>query len=205
MTAIAIGEIAERVRTSPRKGKRRLVAIAGPPASGKSQIAEALAEHLNGAGCPTQVVPMDGFHLHNEILAQRGMLSRKGSPETFDVHGFLNLVSRLRNEPEVFFPTFDRARDIAIAGAGRVDGNCDTIIVEGNYLLLDAPVWRDLLAHWDLSARLDVSDIILQNRLVARWLSYGLSKDQALTRAEENDLVNARLVKQLELPADLIV
>jgi pantothenate kinase len=82
---------------------------------------------------------------------KRGLLPRKGAPETFDVRGFISLASRLRDEPEVIFPTFDRDRDVAIAGAGMIEEACDTVIVEGNYLLYDAPLWRDLRRQWDLS------------------------------------------------------
>ncbi|HSF93012.1 MAG TPA: hypothetical protein VLA51_12530, partial [Paracoccaceae bacterium] len=129
------GALLEKVLAAPRSGKRRLVALAGPPASGKSTLAETLCEKLNAAGCKTQVVPMDGFHLDNSILIERGLLPRKGAPETFDAEGFASLIARIKNTSEVFYPTFDRTRDIAVAGTGFVPKDCDTVVVEGNYLL----------------------------------------------------------------------
>ena len=198
-------DIADRIVAAPRSGHRRLVALAGAPASGKSTLAEALAADLNARGCATTIVPMDGFHLHNQILVERHLLNRKGAPQTFDAVGFLRLIERLHEEPEVFFPIFDRARDIAIAGGGVVDAECDTVIVEGNYLFLDAPNWRDLAAHWDMTIKLDVAEDVLKDRLVARWLSYGLSQDAAEARAAENDLVNAQLVDRSCVAADLVV
>lgn len=203
--ALTIGELAERVLATPRKGARRLVALAGAPASGKSTLAKALADHLTASGTPAQVVPMDGFHLHNQILVDRDLLNRKGAPETFDATGFLQLVIRLRTEAEVFYPLFDRERDIAIAGAGYMDAACDTVVFEGNYLLYDAPIWRDLRHCWDLALRLDVPEPILQDRLVARWLTHGLSPEQAKTRADENDLRNARLIMEHQLLGDIVV
>ncbi len=146
---------------------------------------------------------MDGFHLHNPILVERGLLARKGAPETFDAMGFLHLAGRLGREPEVAFPLFDRARDIAIAGAGIVDEACETVIVEGNYLLFDAPVWRDLRPLWDLAVLIDVSIDTLRARLVERWLAHGLSQAEATTRAEGNDLANAERVNGALLAADL--
>ena len=198
-------EIVHRILAAPRAGNRRLVALAGAPASGKSTLAEDLAGALCAAGCAAKVVPMDGFHLHNDTLIERNLLHRKGSPDTFDVAGFRHLIARLHDEPEVFYPTFDRARDIAIAGGGRVDADCDTVIVEGNYLLYDAPGWKDLLPHWDVSIRLDVPAETLLERLIQRWLDHGLTADQAEARANQNDMANARLIIQAQLPADITV
>lgn len=201
----SLEELAAQVLASPRLGVRRLVALTGPPASGKSTQADILANRLNEEGCAAQVLPMDGFHLHNEILVERGLLNRKGAPETFDIQGFLQLITRLHDEPEIYFPTFDRSRDIAIAAAGCVNKTCDTVIVEGNYLLFDRPIWRDLRHHWDLALRMEVPETTLKHRLLERWLSYGLSPEQARKRAEENDLANARVIEECALPADIII
>ncbi|WP_146343924.1 nucleoside/nucleotide kinase family protein [Falsiphaeobacter marinintestinus] len=204
-TLHSLDDVAQAVLASPRTGHRRVVALAGAPASGKSTLAKTLAGMLCAKGCATQIVPMDGFHLDNQILSDRGLLNRKGAPETFDALGLVHLVSRLQSKAEVFYPTFDRARDIALAAAGVVDAKCDTVIVEGNYLLYDAPVWRDLMGHWDLSVYLDVPEDTLRERLIARWLTHGLSRDQAELRAAENDLPNARSISQRRLPADIIL
>jgi pantothenate kinase len=197
-------KLRDAVLAASRLGKRRLIALAGPPASGKSTLADAVAAALNAQDCTAQVVPMDGFHLHNQILIDRGLLPRKGAPETFDALGFKHLVARLPNEDEIFYPLFDRNRDIAIAGAGRIGPECDTVIIEGNYLLLDAPHWRDLTAHWDLSIHLQVADSTLRDRLTQRWLQFGLSQEQSIARAE-NDLPNARTVTAQSLPADIML
>ncbi len=199
-----LAELVDTVTQSPRRRKRRMVALAGAPASGKSTLAQTLAAGLVDAGCAAQVVPMDGFHLDNAILNERGLLHRKGAPETFDVNGISELVSRLGSDVEVFHPTFDRARDISIAASGVVGPACDTVVVEGNYLLLDAPIWRDLSGFWDLSVRLDVPRAALHERLVARWLKYGLSQEAAQARAQENDLPNADLVLAQPMPASVV-
>ena len=73
---------------SPRRQARRVVAIAGPPASGKSTLAAGLVAAIRGAGVHSQLVPMDGFHLDNRILSDRGILDRKGSPPSFDAMDF---------------------------------------------------------------------------------------------------------------------
>lgn len=196
-------ELLERIRTLPRAHPRRLIALAGPPASGKSTLAEALAARLTETGCRATVVPMDGFHLDNRILRERALLARKGAPETFDIGGMLRLFKALPDVETAYFPTFDRSRDIAIAGSGFVSADCESVIVEGNYLLYDAPEWRDLAQLWDLSVKLDVPEDTLRMRLVDRWLTHGLDIDQARRRAEENDLMNARLVASASLQADV--
>ena len=182
------------ILNAPQQGQRRVVAIAGPPGSGKSTIAKALVPLVGQAGAIAQVVPMDGFHLDNSILLERNLIDVKGSPGTFDVRGFAELISRLGNEPEIIFPKFDRDKDLAIAGSGFVSEECDLVLVEGNYLLLDAPFWRDLWKYWDFSVFLDVEPKLLQERLMQRWLDQGLSLDQAKKRVNDNDLVNLKTV-----------
>ena len=140
----------------------------------------------------------NGFH--NNV---HGLIDVKGSPATFDVGGFAKLISRLGNEPEIIFPKFDRDRDLAIAGAGFVSEDCDLVLVEGNYLLLDAPFWRDLSKYWDLSVFLDVEPKLLRERLMQRWLDQGLTLDQAKKRLKENDLVNVETVVSGSSVADL--
>ena len=187
----------------PQKDQRRIVAIVGPPGSGKSTIAKALVPLIAQAGGIAQVVPMDGFHLDNSILLERNLIDVKGSPDTFDVGGFAKLISRLSNEPEIIFPKFDRDKDLAIAGAGFVSEDCDLVLVEGNYLLLDAPFWRDLSKYWDLSVFLDVETKLLCERLMQRWLDQGLTLDQAKKRLKDNDLVNVETVVSGSSVADL--
>jgi len=178
----------------PASGGRRLIALAGPPGSGKSTLAEALCSRLGEMNETVALVPMDGFHLDNRVLTQRGLLPRKGAPETFDARGFVALVRRLKAGGEVIVPVFDRARDIAIAGAGVVPDNAATVIVEGNYLLFDEDPWRGLASLWDFSVFLDLSEATLRDRLVQRWRDNGLAPEAALRRAEENDLPNARRI-----------
>lgn len=183
--------------------RRQIVALAGPPGSGKSTLAENLRAAARSAGRSAAVVPMDGFHLDNGLLERRGLLSRKGAPETFDLDGFAALVSRLVQGGTVIHPVFDRDRDIAIAGAAEVVAECDLVIVEGNYLLLDAPGWRTLSAHWDLSIHLAPPRAVLRERLVARWTGQGLDRVAAEARCDGNDMRNADLVCRKALPADL--
>lgn len=200
----SVEALAEQVQATPRRSDRRLVALAGAPGSGKSTLAEKLAQALTARGCHAQVVPMDGFHLDNRILTALDLLDRKGAPETFDVAGFARLMQALGSGTPVYYPLFDRTRDIAIAGAAQLESGCDTVIVEGNYLLLDADHWRSLSTFWDLRVRLDVDLPTLRQRLIDRWLDEGLTEHAAIARAEGNDLRNAQLIQSHALPCDVI-
>lgn len=184
-------------------GGRRLVALSGAPGSGKSTLSEPLAAMLTERGVRSEVVPMDGFHLDNRLLKARGLMPRKGAPETFDLGGFKRLCHALRADDEVIYPLFDRSRDLAIAGAAHVGQDCSVAVIEGNYLLFDEPGWRDLADLWDVSIRLDVPLADLEARLVQRWLTHGLDQAAAEARARGNDLANAELIASARLPADL--
>lgn len=188
------------------KGRpRTVVAVAGPPASGKSTIAATLAAQLNASGITAKVVPMDGFHLDNAVLQERALFARKGAPETFDAEGFIALIERLRAGGEVSIPLFDRKRDMSIADADTVPADCAVVIVEGNYLLFDEPPWNRLADLWDLAISLEVTADELRDRLVRRWIDHGMTPEAALARTESNDLPNAARVRNASLPADLVI
>lgn len=182
---------------------RVIVAIAGPPASGKTTLAAELARRLNAQKCETSVVPQDGFHLDNQVLEARGDLARKGAPHTFDGAGFVHTMRRLKERVDVAVPVFDRTRDLAIAGARIIPARAEVIIVEGNYLLFDDAPWFNLAPIWTLSVRLEVPMDELRSRLIQRWLHHGLSAPAAKRRAETNDIPNAQSVIDKALPATL--
>lgn len=148
---------------------------------------------------------MDGFHLDNVLLRQRGLENRKGAPETFDAAGFIRFVERLGVEPHVVLPAFDRARDIAVAGAAEIESMARIAVVEGNYLLLQDPPWDRLAPLWDLSIFLDVPEKELERRLIRRWRDHGCDEAAAQTRAQSNDIPNARRVVSGSAGADIVI
>lgn len=197
--------LSARIEPLRRQPARCIVALSGPPASGKTTLAAELARRLNAQKCQTAVVPLDGFHLDNQVLEARGELLRKGAPHTFDSAGFVHAVRRLKERADVVVPVFDRTRDIAIAGARVIPAEAEVIIVEGNYLLFDDAPWFNLAPLWSLSVRLDVPLPELRARLIQRWLGHGLSRTAATNRATSNDIPNAEAVVARALPADITI
>lgn len=194
--------LADEIRRRAAGRGRFITALAGPPGAGKSTLAEALAAAL-GEGA--RVVPMDGFHLDNRVLETRGLLPRKGCPESFDAAGFVHLLRRLRDGGEVVIPTFDRRLDLARAGGDVVRPEDRLLIVEGNYLLLDEAPWTDARPLFDLTIALDVPEPELERRLIRRWLDHGFAPDQARDKALSNDIPNARRVLRESAPAEIVI
>ena len=189
-----IGAIKDKLEDQDRV----ILAIAGPPATGKSTLAKSIQTLF---GEQSIVLPMDGFHLDNEVLIKKGLLARKGSPESFDVDGFVHILTRLREKRAVFAPQFDRELDLSRSCAIEIDKQ-NLIIVEGNYLLFDRSPWRDLTKYWSISAWLHSSLAELEKRCISRWVDFGLGIEQAKKRALQNDLVNAKLVIDNRLSLD---
>lgn len=201
-----LGDLAQRVIARAGDAPRILVAIAGPPGAGKTRLTDELAAAIEAAGVPVGQAPMDGFHFDNRILAERGDLARKGAPFTFDVAGYLALLTRLRRTSgaAVVVPVFDRGLDLARAGAAIVAASARIVLCEGNYLLVEDEPWNGLAPCFDLTIRIEAERAVLERRLIQRWLDHGLDRTSAEKRARANDLANAAFVEAHSRPADII-
>ena len=203
----AVDRVLQAIAHKKQAGSRFIVALAGPPAAGKSTFADMVQKALNiqtpGAA---EILPMDGFHLDNAVLAQRGILAKKGAPQTFDSDGFAAILTRLRAaDKDVVVPVFDRDLDVARAGGRVIAVTADVIIVEGNYLLLNRAEWRQLLPFYDLTVSLTVGQGVLEHRLIQRWVDQGMTQADAEDRARGNDMTNVSTVIRESLPADLTI
>lgn len=174
-------------------GGRRLLGISGAPGAGKSTLAAAVVALVPGS----VQVPMDGFHLADVELRRRGLLDRKGAPETFDGWGYAALLARLRTEPDhaVMAPGFERDLEQPLAGAIAVPPECRLVVTEGNYLLLDDPPWRAVRAALDVVWHVRTTDDVRRERLVARHVEFGKPPAAAAAWVERVDEPNARLVE----------
>jgi len=97
---------------------------------------------------------------------------------------------------------FDRAIEIARAGARLIPQSVRIIVSEGNYLLLDRPPWSQLRPLFDVTVMIEVSEAELRARLARRWAGFDLPEAEIAAKIEQNDLPNGRLVIAASLPAD---
>lgn len=201
--SMSLDELAAEIVKRAEGRARFLVGIAGPPGGGKSTLADALFERLKLLGEAPAVLPMDGFHLDNRLLIERGLLPRKGAPETFDVRGLRDILHAVRASGEVLVPVFDRDRELAICAARCIAPEDRIILVEGNYVLLDREPWRPIASQFDLTVMVAPEEDELERRLIARWVHYGLSQDEIEAKVYGNDLPNGRLVLSASHPADI--
>lgn len=189
--------------------QRTLIAIAGPPASGKSTLAEAVVDHLNRGLGPTDVplgalLPMDGYHLDNDVLQKRGLLARKGAPETFDAAGFCKAVKSLAESVTTArYPSFDRDKDAATQEALLIQAETPIVVVEGNYLLLKSAPWASLRILFAKTIFISPPMDMLVERLEQRWVDHGFDPVAARQRARSNDVPNAQLVLSQSAQADV--
>lgn len=184
---------------------RALIGVCGQPGAGKSTFTEYLANNL-----PREivcVVPMDGFHLSNAILEEKKLREIKGAPITFDVHGFADLLGRIRNTPNqnIYYPVFDRSVEESIAAQGLVSPEAKLIIVEGNYLCHDQDGWENILGLLDETWYLQIAEEVRRRRLIDRHIQFGKSPDAAREWALGTDEINAALIAQSASRADFIV
>lgn len=196
-----------RIEPLRQPGQRLLIAVAGAPGSGKSTMADAIRDALIARGIGAEALGMDGFHLDDAILIARGWRPRKGAPHTYDIAGFAHLLSRLRanEEPEITIPIFDRDLELSRNCARIIPQTTELLVVEGNYLLLDQPGWRDLAPLFDLTVSLDIPAEVLRERLLARWRHHGMAEADLPAKIEGNDMPNAMTVITESRPADLVL
>ena len=191
---LTFAQASARLATLMQRESRTIVGIIGPPGAGKSTLAQRLlALYPQDA----QIVPMDGFHLANVELARLGRSGRKGAPDTFDSHGYVALLRRLREQgadETIYAPEFRREIEEPIAGAIPIFAHAKLLIAEGNYLALDQGGWRHVAGLLDEIWYVEVEQSLRLQRLVARHMQFGRSQQAAEDWAQNTDEPNARLI-----------
>jgi pantothenate kinase len=191
----------------PSSGGRAVLGISGAPAAGKTTLAEELVRALSAAGVPVAHVPMDGFHLADAELDRLGSRDRKGAPDTFDALGYAAMLRRLREDRDdiVYAPGFERVIEQPIAGAIPIPRAARLIVSEGNYLLVDDPLWRQVRPQLNEIWYVDLAPEERLRRLVERHVRFGKPQADAVAWATGTDERNAELIMATRDRADLIV
>ena len=204
MADMPFGQLLDRARALADRPGRTVLGITGPPAAGKSTLAERLVMEL---GVAAAYVPLDGFHLAHQLLVENGTVERKGAPDTFDAAGYVALLRRLRDPAEgtVYAPRFDRDIEDSIANAIPVPPEVPLVITEGNYLLLRSGPWAQVAGLLDEVWYVDLAEDTRLRRLIGRHMEFGRDSAEARDRATGSDQRNAVLVEASRDYASLVV
>jgi type I pantothenate kinase len=119
-----------------------LIGIGGSVAVGKSTAARALRELL--ARWPhhprVDIVTTDGFLWPTAVLEKRGLLQRKGFPESYDVRSLLAFVRDIKaGRDRVAGPVYSHVLYDTVPGESIVVEQPDIVIVEGLNVLQTSP------------------------------------------------------------------
>ena len=187
-----------------------IIGIAGSVAVGKSTSARVLRALLaRWADHPkVDLVTTDGFLLPNAVLEQRGIMNRKGFPESFDISRLLNFLNLVKSgKQNAVAPVYSHFHYDIVPGQEMEVNQPDILIVEGLNLFQPARLPKDGTAipyvsdFLDFSIYIDADEAIIEQWYVSRFMKLrqtafrdpaayfhrysGLDHGQALARALE--------------------
>lgn len=153
-----------------------VVGIAGSVAVGKSTIARLLRELMSRwPGTPrVELVTTDGFLYPNAELERRGLMERKGFPESYDRRALLEFMTEVKSgASEVRAPFYSHMRYDIVPDAHVVVRRPDVVIVEGLNVLQPPPAPNDVAVSdlFDFSIFVDADTAHIENWYVNRFLA----------------------------------
>lgn len=198
-----VAALLELERSSPEALEgRRIIGIVGAPGAGKSTVAEALARSIPSSA----LLPMDGYHYPQARLRELGRRERMGAPDTFDVEAFAAVLRDVRNSGRLVLARgFDRTIEEPVPDAITIRPELRTVVVEGNYLLLDSGGWEQIAPLLDETFAIELADRIRHERLIARHIRFGKSPEDARAWSLGPDEANAGLIAATTGRADHVI
>jgi type I pantothenate kinase len=165
-----------------RKGNSKMpfiVGLGGSVAAGKSTTARVLRALL--ARWPSHrrvdLVPTDGFLLANAVLEERGMMERKGFPESYDLAKLLDFLAEVKSgKARVEAPVYSHLVYDVLPDQKLVIEQPDIVIVEGLNVLQPAKLPKDGKAipyvsdFFDFSIYIDAAEELVESWYVERFL-----------------------------------
>jgi pantothenate kinase len=125
----------------------------------------------------------------------------KGAPETYDVRALCAAVEQLKHHGTATWPRYDRNIHDPVPDAITV--TAPVVVIEGNWVLLDEPNWRDLRAMADLSIFLEADEALVRERLIRRKARGGYTLPEVEAHYERSDKPNIERVLSRCLPANI--
>lgn len=156
-----------------------IIGVAGSVAVGKSTTARVLQALL--ARWPdhprVDLVTTDGFLLPNSELEARGIMNRKGFPESFDTARLLNFLGDVKSgRDRAEAPVYSHFHYDILTGQSQVVQRPDILIVEGLNVLQPARLPRDGEAipfvsdFFDFSLYIDADPRVIEEWYLARFM-----------------------------------
>ncbi len=155
-----------------------VIGIAGSVAVGKSSTARILQVLLSRqfGNLRVDLVPTDGFLYPNRVLQQRGIMHRKGFPESYDRRRLLQFMADVKSGvPRLEVPIYSHLIYDIVPYETRVIDRPDILIVEGlNVLQRGGRASRApqmfVSDFFDFSIYVDADELLLQQWYVERFL-----------------------------------
>ena len=156
-----------------------IIGIAGSVAVGKSTTARILKELLARWPSSPQVdlVTTDGFLLPNEELRKRGLMERKGFPESYDVAEILKFLTAIKaGSGKVEAPLYSHLTYDVLKGEAKTIDKPDILIFEGINVLQVRDLPEDgrtipfVSDFFDFSIYIDADDQLIHDWYVERFM-----------------------------------
>lgn len=164
------------LRLSERK-TTFVIGVAGSVAVGKSTTSRLLRELLRRDGVTVDLVTTDGFLYPNAELERRGLMDRKGFPESYDRRSLVRFVRAVKSGEEgVQAPVYSHLVYDIVPGETITVNQPDILIVEGLNVLQPPrprPDGSGALAvsdFFDFSVYVDASQRAIRQWYVERFL-----------------------------------